>query len=185
MLLLVLVNIYFYATSTRQIGKQLVYNRNMQHFQVLFFPCFFYLYFRIYFLLLFFLHVFQNIFLQGQLRPFHKALPCCRCLLAVPGRFFFFGGKKIFLYTFNLDLFLRLLPCWTYQLWSTLGRSSLCCRYYCEIYYCHIVTTNLLILDLMTLFQGPLIFVVAMCRTRVAFLFKRYFCQVPMLQTSS
>merc|ERR1712038_1543744 len=33
-LLLVLVNIYFYATSTRQIGKQLVYNRNMQHFQV-------------------------------------------------------------------------------------------------------------------------------------------------------
>ena len=28
------------------------------------------------------------------------------------------------------------------------------------------------------IFQGPLIFVVAMCRTRVAFLFKRYFCQV-------
>ena len=28
------------------------------------------------------------------------------------------------------------------------------------------------------LLQGPLIFVVAMCRTRVAFLFKRYFCQV-------
>ena len=47
------------------------------------------------------------------------------------------------------------------------------------------MTTNLLILDLTTLFQGPLIFVVAMCRTRVAFLFKRYFCQVPMLQTSS
>lgn len=33
-LLLVLVNLYFYATSTRQIGKQLVYNRSMQHFQV-------------------------------------------------------------------------------------------------------------------------------------------------------
>ena len=63
-----------------------------------FFPCFFYLYFRIYFLLLFFLHVFQNIFLQGQLRPFHKALPCCRCLLAVPGRFFFFGEKNILIY---------------------------------------------------------------------------------------
>ena len=32
--LLLLVNLFFYATSNRQIGKQLVYNRNMQHFQV-------------------------------------------------------------------------------------------------------------------------------------------------------
>ena len=45
-----------------------------------------------------FLCVFQNIFVQGQLRPFHKALPCCRCLLAVPGRFFFFGEKNILIY---------------------------------------------------------------------------------------
>ena len=94
---------------------------------------------------------------------------------------FSFLERKIFLYTFNVYLFFRLLPCWTYQLWSTLERSSLCCRYYCKIWCCDIVRTNLLILDLMTLFQGPLIFVVAMCRTRVAFLFKRYFCQVPSL----
>ena len=33
--------------------------------------------------------------------------------------------------------------------------------------------------------QGPLIFVVAMCRTRVAFLFKRYFCQVTLKESFS
>ena len=46
---------------------------------------------------------------------------------------FSFLEKKIFLYIFNVDLFFRLLPCWTYQLWSTLERSLLCCRYYCKI----------------------------------------------------
>ena len=33
-LFLLLVNVFFWWTSTRQIGKQLVYNRSMQHFQV-------------------------------------------------------------------------------------------------------------------------------------------------------
>jgi len=97
-LLLVLVNIYFYATSTRQIGKQLVYNRNMQHFQV------------------------------------------------------------------NFDLFTKLFlvvgVCWLFQTLALLDISAL--EYIGKIF---------------TLLQGPLIFVVAMCRTRVAFLFKRYFCQ--------
>ena len=32
-LFLLLVNVFFWWTSTRQIGKQLVYNRSMQHFQ--------------------------------------------------------------------------------------------------------------------------------------------------------
>ena len=32
-LFLLLINVYFWWTSTRQIGKQLVYNRSMQHFQ--------------------------------------------------------------------------------------------------------------------------------------------------------
>ena len=30
---LLIINVYFWWTSTRQIGKQLVYNRSMQHFQ--------------------------------------------------------------------------------------------------------------------------------------------------------
>ena len=32
-LFLLLVNVFFWWTATRQIGKQLVYNRSMQHFQ--------------------------------------------------------------------------------------------------------------------------------------------------------
>ena len=32
-LFLLLVNVFFWWISTRQIGKQLVYNRSMQHFQ--------------------------------------------------------------------------------------------------------------------------------------------------------
>ena len=68
------------------------------------FPCFFYLYFHIFFFPIIFLCVFQNIFVQGQLRPFHKALPCCRCLLAVPGLFFFLGEKSSY---FKVYLFLR------------------------------------------------------------------------------
>ena len=60
--------------------------------------CFSLFFIYIFFFPIIFLHVFQNIFLQGQLRPFHKALPCCRCLLAVPGRFFFLGEKNILIH---------------------------------------------------------------------------------------
>jgi len=95
---LLLVNLYFYATSNRQIGKQLVYNRNMQHFQV------------------------------------------------------------------NFDLFTKLFlvvgVCSMFQTLALLDIRAL--EYIGKIF---------------VLLQGPLIFVVAMCRTRVAFLFKRYFCQ--------
>ena len=62
------------------------------------FPCFF-IYISIFtFFSYYFSSCFPKHFLQGQLRPFHKALPCCRCLLAVPGRFFFFGEKNILIY---------------------------------------------------------------------------------------
>ena len=69
------------------------------------FPCFLFIFLCLLFPFIFF-HVFQNIFVQGQLRPFHKALPCCRCLLAVPGRSFFFGEKYSYISsmcTFSLD----------------------------------------------------------------------------------
>jgi hypothetical protein len=94
---ILLVNVFFYWTSTKQIGKQLVYNRSMQHFQV------------------------------------------------------------------NFDLFTKLFmvigACWLFQTLALLDVNAL--DYIGKIF---------------TLIQGPLIFIVAMCRTRVIFLFKKYFC---------
>jgi len=101
--LLLLANLYFYWTSQRQIGRQLVYNRSMQHFQV------------------------------------------------------------------NFDLFSKLLMvvsvCWFFQTLALipLGGSASPAFHYIAMVF--------------TILQGPLIFIVAMCRTRVVFLFKRYFCQ--------
>ena len=90
---LLLVNIYFWWTCTKQIGKQLVYNRSMQHFQV------------------------------------------------------------------NFDLFTKLFMvigcCWFFQTLALLEITAL--EYIGKIF---------------TLIQGPLVLVVAMCRTRVIFLFK-------------
>jgi len=96
-LFLLMVNVFFWWTSTRQIGKQLVYNRSMQHFQT------------------------------------------------------------------NFDLFTKLFmvigACCFFQTLSLLNFHAL--HYIAMIF---------------TLIQGPMIFVVAMCRTRVIFLFKKYFC---------
>ncbi|XP_023338498.1 probable G-protein coupled receptor Mth-like 5 [Eurytemora carolleeae] len=96
--LLLLINMYFYWNCTRQIGKQLVYNRSMQHFQV------------------------------------------------------------------NFDLFSKLLmvlaSCCLFQ---TLGFLDIVALYYIGMVF--------------TILQGPLVFLVSMFRTRVAYLFKKYFCK--------
>merc|ERR1712117_951111 len=64
----------------------------------------------------------------------------------------------------NFDLFTKLFlvvgVCWLFQTLALLDISAL--EYIGKIF---------------TLLQGPLIFCVAMCRTRVAFLFKKYFCE--------
>jgi len=96
--LILMVNAVFWWTSTKQIDKQLAYNRSMQHFQT------------------------------------------------------------------NFDLFTKLFLviglCWLFQTLALLGVPAL--DYIGKIF---------------TLMQGPLIFLVAMIRTRVLFLFKKYFCQ--------
>lgn len=96
--LLLLANLFFYWNCQQQIGKQLVYNRSMQHFQV------------------------------------------------------------------NFDLYSKLLmvvgSCWLFQ---TLALLDIPALYYIGMVF--------------AIIQGPLIFLVAMCRTRVAFLFKKYFCK--------
>ena len=45
------------------------------------------------------------------------------------------------------------------------------------------VAALIYIFKVFNMLEGPLIFIVAMCRTRVAFLFKRYFCIGPCCQT--
>ena len=96
------------------------------------FPCFF-IYISMFTFFLLFFFMFSKTFLcKVNFDLFTKLfLVVGVCWLFQVG--FSFLERKIFLYTFNVYLFLRLLPCWTYQLWSTLERSSLCCRYYCKI----------------------------------------------------
>jgi hypothetical protein len=97
MTILLLANVFFYATAQRRISRQIVYNRSMQHFQV------------------------------------------------------------------NFDLFVKFLIVlsvwWLFFLLAMLDIAAL--EYISKVF-------NVL--------SGPMIFCVAMCRTRVAFLFKRYFC---------
>jgi len=96
--LLFLANVFFFWSCNLQIGKQLVYNRSMQHFQV------------------------------------------------------------------NFDLYSKLLmvlaSCGLFQ---TLGILDIAALHYIGMVF--------------SILQGPLIFLVCMCRTRIAYLFKRYFCK--------
>lgn len=96
-ILILLINIYFYWTSQRTMSKQLMYNRNMQHFQV------------------------------------------------------------------NFDLYTKfLVVVGIWWLFHSLSLLRLPIMNYIAMVF------NVL--------HGPLVFLVAMCRTRVSFLFKRYFC---------
>ena len=113
---LLIINVYFWWTSTRQIGKQLVYNRSMQHFQT------------------------------------------------------------------NFDLFTKLFmvigACWFFQTLALLDIRAL--DYIGKIFtliQVHYQGDSVNSFKSFVIsFQGPMIFVVAMCRTRVIFLFKKYFC---------
>ena len=113
---LLIINVYFWWTSTRQIGKQLVYNRSMQHFQT------------------------------------------------------------------NFDLFTKLFmvigACWFFQTLALLDIRAL--DYIGKIFtliQVHFQGDSVNSFKSFVIsFQGPMIFVVAMCRTRVIFLFKKYFC---------
>ena len=84
-----------------------------------------------FFLLLFFM--FSITFFARSTSTFSQSSSLLSVSAGCSRSVFLFWRKKIFLFTFNVYLFFRLLPCWTYQLWSTLERSSLCCRCYRKI----------------------------------------------------